>query len=249
MAKLSYTINGVNFASKTELAKYTKELLKQKPRWVLYGEYEKFMFDLIDKMYPCPQEKFGSMDNINNFEVIKDNNNAPALLVLLKNGKKLPISYNACFLSDKKKHEIRYNKINNLFSKRDRDDAFRNAIEADRRCIRNKMIKDCLVQNNTKIYLKTENITINSTETDKIELDHVIPFVKLIDYFCVRENLNYAEIELKRDSNKIGGYQIKDDNIRGKWVKFHGENAQFQLLTKKCNSLLSCKGYTRKKWD
>lgn len=111
------------------------------------------------------------------------------------------------------------------------------------------MIQDNLVQNNTKIYLELENITINSTETDKIELDHIIPFVKLIDDFCIYENLNYAKVQLKRNSYIFGGYEIKDDDIREKWVKYHLENASFQLLTKEYNHRLSCKGYTRKKWD
>lgn len=74
----------------------------------------------------------------------------------------------------------------------------------------------------------------------KMHIDHVnVPFVDLRQQFLAQENLSLEDVRYTTRMVKSWTFRtLKDDGLRGRWQKFHRENAKLRWLCADCNTRL-----------
>ena len=124
------------------------------------------------------------------------------------------ISWNECIRNIFGKYDINKNKI------RDVEEAFKNIINTGTK----------------KFYkLKNDNVCCICENLYNIETDHKdIPYIKILDDFRIENNIDtLINIEIYEDKNDM--IQLKDKTLHNKWLKYHDDRANYQLLCKTCN--------------
>jgi hypothetical protein len=98
------------------------------------------------------------------------------------------------------------------------------------------------VSNQSRYYLQ-ETIKLHPKLQAKFEadnysvhVDHVEPFSVLLKKFLSQENISLTDIETNyRETGTYYARTLVDRGLRNRWVKFHLENANFQLLSREDN--------------
>lgn len=71
-------------------------------------------------------------------------------------------------------------------------------------------------------------------------IDHVKPFIQLVDEWLIKNNISYADIKLKGRGHKK---HFANEKLWASWYDFHKANAILQPVCRSANSSAGKKGY------
>lgn len=134
--------------------------------------------------------------------------------------------------------------IRNLYGKYKRDEEYKKDVKTAFRNESHIGSKTTYFNNNTKII---NNVFVGicshcNNETEKITTDHYnVPFIKIFDTFCKKNNIELHTIDIYENNKKI--IRLKDENLAKTWLQYHDDEAQYRLLCRSCNSHFGSYGY------
>lgn len=71
----------------------------------------------------------------------------------------------------------------------------------------------------------------------RVDVDHVTPFIKLVEDWMKEESLSFSNITYNRKKT-----EFKDQDLQSSWYNYHLSNADLQLVEHKANLKKSDKG-------
>jgi hypothetical protein len=80
----------------------------------------------------------------------------------------------------------------------------------------------------------------------KSEVDHIIPFAKLVDDFLSEEKIGFADVQITYHA-RIKQWRLQDNEVSYKWRKYHLANMKLQWISKEGNKAKSDSGYRKSK--
>ena len=84
-------------------------------------------------------------------------------------------------------------------------------------------------------------LTGKSLNSCKTAVDHIIPFIQLVDEWLKMLGITFGDIKLKgRGHNKY----FEDAELMQNWYEYHEQNAKLQMVCSRANSSAGKKGYT-----
>ncbi|NEP69001.1 hypothetical protein [Moorena sp. SIO3A5] len=104
--------------------------------------------------------------------------------------------------------------------------AFRWAVYPQIKSFRDKELEDA---NNKDLKILAEH------DPSEIHVDHVIPFIELVQKFCNEQSIELADIKVSKDKNNDRIVIFESKNICEKWKKFHESKAVLKVMTKQDN--------------
>lgn len=69
------------------------------------------------------------------------------------------------------------------------------------------------------------------------------PFGQLLEEFMYSEKMRLADIKLRKTDNGIIDATMADEELKRRWVRYHGENASLRMVCKTCNLSLGRQGW------
>ena len=81
-----------------------------------------------------------------------------------------------------------------------------------------------------------------------MDVDHYgVSFQEIVDNFFIVNTFKYEDIRVFSNKKINNWYmELEDHLIRGKWINYHDDIAEYRLLCKKCNCSLGSSGYKSK---
>lgn len=88
--------------------------------------------------------------------------------------------------------------------------------------------------------LNTCPLSGRSLNSCKVAVDHIVPFIKLVDDWMLLQNLTFEGIKLKGRGNSK---YFEDTQLMASWQEYHAVNSSLQLTCSDANLKASSKGY------
>jgi len=224
-------INGIEFKSKNEAKDYLrkffneflKEIDRENPYYYIRKDNNKDLYKFLKKLVVHNEEKkklieerkikyFGLQRNERNYKSFQT-------YIKFKDGSSDDVSFLNCvdLIGGN-------NKMPDwLFDLRD--------------CLR-KTIKDQTIQYKNERIKNDGYISCDICDdyTDKLEVDHIYKFRKLVDDFIKNRDIENEIKNIIVDDLKNGGKMFKENTqIKKDFEEYHQKNATLRLLCKKCN--------------
>jgi hypothetical protein len=78
------------------------------------------------------------------------------------------------------------------------------------------------------------------------EVDHVVPFAKIVDDFLLAYNLEITDLEIGFDC-QISRWFLKNSRLRENWREYHTRHAELRYVSKQANKQRGDAGYRKRK--
>jgi hypothetical protein len=214
--KGKYIFNGQHFKSKKEVDDYIrkvkKELLEKERILIIRPEHERYNFLFeIINVHNEKDLKIGS--GIEYFYFVNDKYGNDQLRIMHTDGTDIECScsYSKITMKDKQQQKL--------------NSALRHSI--------NDQIQE--FKENKELKCAT------CGDTDKCEVDHIIPFHILRDNFIKTFDPLRIPTEFNDDTTGKAIFKEKDLQFENEWQQYHRQNATYQILCKTCNRIKSGK--------